>query len=260
MFSIISYILLILTVKSKRIIPKKVDPYLLKIFYQIIHLFYISDNFYCPICQSYFRKFLSTPDRKNVICSKCGSFERHRLIWLFLKTKTNFFYDSLKVLHFAPLLYLQKISKKLPNLEYISVDLNSPLVMIKMDITNLLFKDNSFDVIICNHVLEHVNDDRKALKELFRVLKIGGWAIITCPIDYNRVTKFEEFSIRTPEERKIFYGDQDHLRIYGKDFKNYLETVGFIVNEIDYVKLIPKNLVKKMRLNQNDKIYYCFKQ
>ncbi|KKN12570.1 hypothetical protein LCGC14_1015190 [marine sediment metagenome] len=244
-------------------IPKKIKAYLLLAFYRIVYIFYVSDKYYCPICKSYFRKFLdniSMDNRKNVLCPKCGSFERHRLIWLFLKRETNLFKKSLKVLHFAPIFYQQKIFKKLSNLDYLSVDLDSPLVMVKMDITNILYRDNYFDVILCNHVLEHVYDDKKALKELFRVLKQGGWAIITCPIDYNREKKFEDQFIKTAEDRKKHYGSQDHLRIYGRDFKGFLESVGFKVDELNYINSLPYNLVLKMCLNENEKIYFCIKE
>lgn len=243
-------------------IPTKLNPYLNRFFYRIIYIFYIGNNYYCPICKRNFRDFLSNfniPNRKNIICPKCGSFERHRLMWIYLKKYTNFFSAPLKVLHFAPLAFMEKIFKRLPNLDYRSADLNSPFVMFKIDITNIPYNSNSFDVIICNHVLEHIEDDKKALEELFRIMKVGGWAIISCPIDHDRPDKFEVKSINSPEARKQFYGSKDHIRIYGKNFKNYLESFGFKVKELDFSNNIQIKIFKKMRLNRNEQLYCCYK-
>ena len=103
--------------------------------------------------------------------------ERHRLLCLFLKNRTNLFHDKLKVLHVSPEYFFQKTFKSMSNLDYISADLNSPYAMIRMDVTNILYEGNYFDVILCSHVLEHVVDDKKAMLKFFRVLKPGAWAL-----------------------------------------------------------------------------------
>lgn len=156
----------------------------------------------------------------NIICPKDGSFERHRAIWLYLMSKTTIFTDDLKILHFVPLNIFQKKLRKLPNIKYISTDIKSKNVMINMNITEILFKENTFDVILCNYVLEHIYDDTKAMRELFRVLKRGGYTIITVPIDMKREKTFEDKRINTPEKRKEAFGCHNHVRIYGKDLKD----------------------------------------
>lgn len=127
---------------------------------------YIGTSFFCPCCGGHFHKFLpaGVQQRPNAKCPRCFSLERHRLILLYLKNKTNFFTDNLKVLHFSPNFSLQRIFKSMPNIDYISADLYSSTVRIKIDITNILYKYNTFDVILCSHILEHVIDDQKAIK------------------------------------------------------------------------------------------------
>jgi len=148
--------------------------------YIYITIRYFGLRFKCPCCDGCFRKFLffGAKPRPNARCPRCGSLERHRLLWLYLRNKINFFSDHLKVLDIAPIHFFQKKCKKLKNLDYISADISSPIAMIKMDITDINLHDNQFDCIICYHVLEHILDDEKAMRELFRVLKPGGWAIL----------------------------------------------------------------------------------
>jgi len=187
--------------------------------------------------------------------------ERQRLIWLYLKDKTNFFESKLRVLHFAPIFYLQRFYKKLANLDYISADLNDTSAMINMDITDIKFEDNSFDCILCVHVLEHVRDDKKAMKELFRVLKPQGWAIIQVPIKLDKT--FENNTISTPEERLKYFGQEDHVRIYGLDYKERLEDAGFSVKIDHYLNELPENIINRYRLvpenEPKEKIYFCSK-
>lgn len=147
----------------------------------------------------------------------------------------------------------------MPNLDYISADLDSPLAMVKMDITNILFENNSFDVILCSHVLEHIIDDNKAMRELFRVLKPGGWAILQTPIDLKLDKTFEDHSIVSPEERERFFGQSDHVRIYGRDYVNRLLKAGFEVTVESYPKDLSPNIIKKHVLSENEDIFFCTK-
>jgi SAM-dependent methyltransferase len=221
----------------KAVIPKRYHPYAEQFYLRLLRpLWYVGNRYNCPCCGWHFRKFLpfGIKRRPNAQCPKCGSLERHRLLWLFVKSRTNLFSDNLKVLHFAPEYCLQRILRLMPNLDYVSADLDSPLATIKMDITNILFKDNSFDVILCSHVLEHIIDDYKAMRELFRVLKPGGWGILQTPIDSKRDKTFEDSRIVSPEERERFFGQSDHVRIYGRDYVDRLKEAGF------EVLLIPK--------------------
>jgi SAM-dependent methyltransferase len=180
-------------------------------------------------------------------------------LWLYLKKRTTFFDDYLKVLDIAPVEFFQQKCKSLPNLNYISADISSSIAMIKMDITNISFYDNQFDCIICYHVLEHISNDKKAIKELFRVLKPGGWAILQSPVDYSRKKTFESPKIISQEERKRIFGEKDHLRIYGQDYKDKLEEAGFVVKLDDFVKKLGDNLIKKYGLMKSEIIYFCTK-
>ena len=138
-------------------------------------LFYLGNNFVCPVCNGHFRKFLpyGLNPRPNAQCPRCGSLERHRLIWLYLQEKTNFFTAKLKVLHFAPERCFKNKFKSMPNLDYITADLDSPFADRKIDITDIPFEDETFDCVLCSHVLEHVLDDKKAIQEIYRILRGG---------------------------------------------------------------------------------------
>ena len=226
--------------------------------YAISPLFY-GHRFVCPICKGHFRKFLSfgVKPRPNASCPRCGSLERHRLSWLYLRDRTNFFSDNLKVLDIAPMDCLQRKFQAMPNLDYVSVDLELPIAMVKMDITDMQFPDNYFDCIICYHVFEHIPDDRKAMKEIFRVLKPDGWAILQVPILMEKT--FEDPNITTPKEREKVFGQRDHVRIYGLDYKDRLEGVGFAVKVDSYVKELGDDAIKKYNLMRDEYIYFCYK-
>ena len=180
---------------------------------KIKNLFYMGNALACPICTKQFRKFLpfGVIPRKDAQCPHCGSLERHRLLWLYLQSRTDLFSKSVRLLHFAPEECFQNVFKKSKTMEYISADLYAHNAMIKMDITDIKFQDNIFDVVLCNHVLEHIVDDEKAMKELYRVLKPDGFAILQVPIDTTTEITLEDFSITSPEERLHHYGQEDHV-------------------------------------------------
>jgi ubiquinone/menaquinone biosynthesis C-methylase UbiE len=163
------------------------------------------------------------------------------------------------VLHFAPEQAFYKRFKKLKNINYTTTDLNSPLADIKADICNLPFTDNSFDVIFCNHVLEHIPNDTKAMQELYRILKPNGWGIFQIPQDLNRETTFEDNSITDKRERAKIFGQYDHVRIYGRDYFNKLRVAGFQVKEINYTSELPPIDVDKYRLAKGELIPYVSK-
>jgi len=194
--------------------------------------------------------------RPNARCPSCGSLERQRLIALYLERRTSFFTDPLKVLHFAPEPAFHEKFKSLSNLDYISADLISSRAMVKVDITDIPYEEHSFDVILCSHVLEHVQDDRKAMQELYRVLKPGGWALLQIPIQSSREKTYEDPSIVTPEERLKHFGQKDHVRIYGEDYKDRLASAGFTVKVDSPVKelgQLPKNAKRLRELNEDGK-------
>ncbi|MBO2523358.1 MAG: SAM-dependent methyltransferase [Bacteroidetes bacterium] len=194
--------------------------------------FYIGNKVECPVCGKHFRKFLPYGYGKamdNRLCPNCLSLERHRLIWLYLKQRSNFFLAPLKVLHFAPEQPFLKRFRALKNLDYTSADLDSPIADLHLDVTNIDLPDNQYDGMICNHVLEHVNDVNKAFSEIKRILKPGGWAILMVPINPD-VDTWEDPSITDPEERKRCFGQYDHVRQFGRDYAQVLEKAGFIVD------------------------------
>jgi SAM-dependent methyltransferase len=227
---------------------------------KLVSLFYLGNNVECPITGQKYRKFLpyGRIPRVNALCPGSLSLERHRLMWLYLKDKTNFFTAPLKVLHIAPeYCFIDKFSK-MKNLDYITADLESPLAKVKMDIHKMPFGANEFDVVFCNHVMEHVEDDIQSMKEIVRVLKPGGWAIIQSPLE-DRDTTFEDKSLKTPKERERVFGQDDHVRAYGRDYGKRLESAGFKVKVDHYNQELPESVRKRYALPEYEDIYVCYK-
>ena len=238
-----------------------------------------------PIDGKSFRMFLPYGygnQRNNVLSPSTLSLERHRLLWLYLNNETDFFQSELdtdsslkqpksfklrdaetnsvlKVLHFAPEQAFYKLFRNQKNIDYTTTDLFSPLADVKADICNLPFSDNSYDVILCNHVLEHIPDDTKAMQELYRVLKPGGMGIFQIPQDLKRETTFSDDSIINQKERAAIFGQYDHVRIYGRDYFDQLRAIGFKVVEEDYTNKIAPELVEKYCLAKGEIIPVCFK-
>jgi len=204
-----------------------------------------------PIDGKSFRSFLPygyESPRENVLSPSTLSLERHRLLWLYLRKETNFFSDPLRVLHFAPEQAFYKRFRNLSNLEYTTTDLHSPLADVKADICDLPFEDDQFDVILCNHVLEHIPDDNRALSELYRVMKPGGWGIFQVPQDLSREHTFSDPGITDPDERRKIFGQYDHVRVYGRDYFDILEKAGFHVSPVDYTRDMAPGLLEQYRL------------
>jgi SAM-dependent methyltransferase len=220
------------------------------------------NRFTDPIDGKSFRSFLPYgygKQRSNVLSPSTLSLERHRLLWLYLENETDFFSAPKKVLHFAPEQAFYKLFRNQKNLDYTTTDLFSPLADVKADICNLPFDDNAYDIILCNHVLEHIPDDVKAMQELFRVLKPGGMGIFQIPQDLNREKTFEDNSITDQKQRAEIFGQYDHVRVYGRDYFEKLRSIGFRVVEEDYTKKIASDLVEKYCLAPGEIIPVCFK-
>lgn len=223
------------------------------------------DNYTDPIDGKSFRKFLPYgygKQRENALSPSTLSLERHRLMWLFLKDETDFFTSTkkLKTLHIAPEQCFLDIFRKQKNLDYITSDLESPIADVKADICNLPFKNNEFDVVFCNHVLEHITDDTKAMQELYRVLKPGGFGIFQIPQDLSRAVTFEDNTITDRKERTKIFGQYDHVRVYGKDYFNKLRAIGFKVDEVDYTKKIALEKLERFCLMKNEILPVCYKK
>ena len=215
-----------------------------------------------PIDGKSFKSFLPYgygKQRPNVLSPSTLSLERHRLLWLYLKNETDFFTSNKKVLHFAPEQAFYKRFRQLKNLDYTTTDLLSPLADVKADICDLPFEDNTYDVILCNHVLEHIPDDTKAMQELYRVLKPNGMAILQIPQDLNRETTFEDNTITDKKERAEIFGQYDHVRIYGRDYFDKLRSIGFKVEEVDYTAKLSSEKIDKYRLAKGEIIPVCYK-
>lgn len=254
MKSIISFLL--------KNVPRKYLQLFSHVFLRVMAIFYRGKGVECPVCGSHFRKFLpyGRKSRENALCPNCLALERHRLMWLFLQKRTDFFKDELKVLHIAPELCFIDRFEQLPNIHYTTADLESPLAKVKMDIHKMPFDDGSFDVIFCNHVMEHVEDDYVAMSEVNRVLKSGGWAIMQIPIFHPipDVT-IEDPSITDPKERERLFGQDDHVRLYGKDYPDRLRKAGFEVELQDLLGELGEDVFKLHALPKDDPIYLCTK-
>lgn len=228
----------------------------------ILDFYYKGSKFTDPINGKSYRKFLSygyENERKNVLAPGTLSLERHRLLWLYLKQHTYFFKKTLKLLHVAPEQCFYKIFRNQQNLDYTTTDLFSPLADVKADICNLPFQDNSYDVVFCNHVLEHITDDVKAMSELYRVLKPGGFGIFQVPQNTNAKSTYEDFSITEPEEKRKHFGQYDHVRVYGLDYFTRLENTGFTVDTFKVIKNFTQKEIEKYALMKNEILPICYK-
>lgn len=240
-------------------------PLLIKLSYLARPFFQLTlkgDRYQDPIDGKKFRKFLPygyENQRENVLSPSTLSLERHRLLWMYLKNKTGFFSKDLKVLHFAPEQAFYRRFRKLKNLNYTTTDLNSPLADVKADICDLPFEDNTYDFILCNHVLEHIPNDTLAMQELYRILKPGGTAILQIPQDLNREKTFEDNSITSQKERARIFGQYDHVRVYGRDYFEKLRSIGFEVEEVDYTSRLTNQDIDKYRLAKGEIIPVCTK-
>ena len=240
-------------------------PILIRLSYvarPILALLLKGNKYTDPIDGKSFRMFLPYgygTQRNNVLSPSTLSLERHRLLWLYLQNETDFFTAPKKVLHFAPEQAFYELFRNQKNLDYTTTDLLSPLADVKADICNLPFEDNTYDLILCNHVLEHIPDDTKAMLELYRVLKPGGMGIFQIPQDLKRAKTFTDDSITDPKERAQLFGQYDHVRIYGRDYFDKLRSIGFRVEEVDYTAKLSPEIVIKYCLAPGEIIPVCFK-
>ena len=229
----------------------------------LIVLFFKGNNFTDPIDGKSYRKFLPYgygKQRENALSPGTLSLERHRQMWLYLQNETDFFTKNYKVLHIAPEQEFLRRFKKMKNLDYTSADLYSPIVDVKADILDLPFENESFDIIFCNHVLEHIEDDQKAMSELYRVMRKDGWGIFQVPMKNSLEKSYEDFSIKDPKERQKHFGQYDHVRWYGMDYFDRLKSVGFEADANFYSRKYSKEEIKKFGLMENEILPLIFKK
>lgn len=216
---------------------------------------------FCPVCEKGLVRFrkLSYGDTK---CFICGSDERHRLVWLFLHRLTNLFDGSSRtMLHVAPEIQFENGLRAAVGPSYITADLLDPRAKVKMDITNIQYPDSFFDVIYCSHVLEHIPNDRLAMREFVRVLKPSGWAVIMVPCYPDRGKTFEDPSVTDPKERLRLFGQEDHVRIYGNDFIDRLNAAGFdvrVIRSSDF--LSPAEIARFNLTTHSGDVFLCTKR
>ncbi len=226
-------------------------------FRPLIKWYFKGNRFTDPIDGSSYRKFLHygyKVSRPNALCPGTLSLERHRLLWLYLQRKTTLLENKLKVLHIAPEQVFYSRFKRFNHWDYTTTDLYSPLADVKADICDLPFKDGTFDLILCNHVLEHIPDDLKAMEELYRVLKKGGTLIAQVPLEAERSTTFEDNNITDKAKRTEIFGQYDHVRIYGIDYYRRLESVGFKTKRVDFLKELSAEEIDKFVLPIEEQI------
>ena len=231
-------------------------------FRPVIKWYFKGTRFTDPIDGSSYRKFLPygyQKIRENALCPGTLSLERHRLLWLYLERETNFINNTIKVLHVAPEQVFYQKFKTFSHWEYTTTDLHSPLAEIKADLCELPFQDNYYDLILCNHVLEHIPEDQKAMQEMYRVLKQGGTLIAQVPLEENRTQTLEDNSITDKATRTEIFGQYDHVRIYGTDYYTRLESVGFDSHAIDFLKKLTSQEKQKFALPYSEKIPIAIK-
>ncbi len=236
-------------------------PWLIRASYwmrPLIAWWYRGDRYKDPIDGKSFKCFLPYgygKMRQNVLSPSTLSLERHRLLWLYLQKETTLFeHPPTQLLHFAPEQCFYDRFRESDAIQYTTTDLNSPLADVKADICDLPFEDNKFDMVLCNHVLEHIPNDQKAMQELYRVLKPGGMAILQIPLENNREVTFEDDTITDRKERARIFGQYDHVRVYGMDYFERLAEVGFEVQAVDYTNKLSAHEVDLYRLASGELI------
>lgn len=211
----------------------------------------------CPLCGGRYRRFKAAWNRGNAICWRCGSHERHRATWLYLRRRPELLGRAGSLLHFAPEWCLERRLREVAGLRYVTADLDPALGELVLDVTALDLADASFDALLCSHVLEHVADDRAAMRELHRVLAPGGWALVMVPLDHTRTTTFEDPSIVTPEDRQAAFWQSDHLRLYAPDVAERLRAAGFAVARERLAAELGPELAARYGLLAQDHLFLC---
>jgi SAM-dependent methyltransferase len=219
----------------------------------------------CPICKNTFLSFLRFCGRQNEWCPTCRSLGRHRLLYLYLSKETDLLVarKPIRILHVGPEFCFQPLFVSIPNVTYVSTDLMVSMVdllgvrpEICMSVTQACFRSNTFDLVICSHVLEHVKADRQAIAELFRVTKPGGLAIIPVPVAWQSEITDERDGL-SPLERAELYGEADHLRMYGRDYLDRLLEAGFVTH---LYRLDDSSLAERYRIDMNDPLVVARKR
>lgn len=229
----------------------------------------------CPFCGWHFRRFrpggspypalsekrvIGASYRPNATCPRCHSNDRERLLYFYLRDRTSIFSAQLKLMHLAPEPQLYRLFRSCVKLDYVTGDFDHPLAMVRMDVIRIPCPDHSFDAVICCHVLEHVQDDRQAMHELYRILKPGGWAILQVPVALALEHTYENPAATTDEERIRNFGQRDHVRLYAaNDYLARLRSVGFCAEALSFANELGDMAIRQYGLLREEKIYFCKK-
>jgi len=260
----------------KSIVPERYHGKLKEAACRAYTVLYAGDRYECPFCSRHFRRMIPRGLnygvlfekhvvgggwRRDAFCPGCSSYDRERLVYLYLKNKTSALTKASKVLHIAPERVLEKLFRKVPGIDYTTGDLFSKVVDVKLDVTAIQFPDDTFDLTLCNHVMEHVPDDRLAMREIFRTLKPGGLAIIQTPISTVLEKTDEDLADIPVPERIRRFGQEDHCRIYARDYADRLTSAGFAV-EVFRWEESPEGFggaENRFALNPEEPIFLCRK-
>ena len=231
----------------------------------VVGLLYAGRGRCCPVCGAQRRKFMPygyVTSREDALCPSCLSLERHRALWLCLTRRSDLHFAG-RMLHIAPEVCLRKRLRQMMRSadgEYVTADLESPLADLHFDVQDIPLADNWADIIICNHLLEHVADDRRALSELHRIMASGGWGVMTVPVDTARTSTFEDDSVTDPSERTRIFGQYDHRRIYGLDYAERLRNAGFAVEVVDITDAMTDDECRLYSIRREEPIYIVRKR
>lgn len=213
----------------------------------------------CPLCDGEFSAFAPTGRREGAVCPGCSSRERHRALWLFLQEHPELLAEAGSLLHFAPEAHLGDLLADTPGLRCISADIDPARGDLPIDLTDIKLPDEAFGAVLCSHVLEHVPDDRRAMRELHRILRPGGWAIVMVPLDTHREATYEDPSITDAEGRLRAFRQADHVRLYAPDIAGRLRDAGFWVEEVPVAELVGPERTRRHGLLLSDHVFLCFR-
>ena len=240
----------------------------LPVYLRLRALKYWGSKVYCPCCEGKFSKFLEVgPKKEPMMCPRCRSNDRDRFFWFYLEKHPDFFQPGIKLLHISPETIYYNRFRRIPGVEYVAGDKfilqfgsTYPKGTIYIDITEMPeFQDNTFDFIFCSHVLEYIREDEKSLRELYRVLKPGGKAIISVPINFGHYKTLEDPTVTDPKEQERLYGDTGHLRYYGEDYFERVQAAGFKTEFIPVSDFISEDMIRDAVIKPLDVVHLCYK-
>lgn len=229
---------------------------------------YRGNKTYCPCCKGSFSHFIEVgPKREPMLCPRCRSNDRDRFFWFYLEKYPDTLKPGIKLLHVSPETIYYKRFNQIPNVDYVAGDkfilqfgATYPKGTVYLDITDMPeYADNTFDFIFCSHVLEYIKEDHKALKELYRVLKPGGKAVISVPIRFGHYETIEDPSVTDPKEQERLYGDVGHLRYYGEDYMERVKAAGFKTAFTPVADFISAEMIEKAVIKPKDVVHLCYK-